>query len=80
MASYVSVNVDVHVDDIIGEIEDNDLVEELENRGYYVSKRDGDPYVIDKDDWIMLEDIISKLPYNWKIEELRRKIVNQRTI
>jgi hypothetical protein len=32
------VSVDVYIDDIINEIEDETLVEELEQRGYTVSK------------------------------------------
>jgi hypothetical protein len=74
----ITVDVDVYVDDVIGDIDDDDLVEELEQRGYYVEKGDGDPQVLDKYDWRKLEDIITDLPYHWENEILRKKIIEAR--
>ena len=74
----VTVNVDLYVDDVIGDIDDDELIEELEDRGYYVEKGDGDPHVLDKDDWRKLEEIITALPYHWENEILRKKIIEAR--
>lgn len=74
----VTVDVDVYVDDVIGDIDDDTLVEELEDRGYYIAKEDHDPQVLDKYDWKKLEDIVSGLPYHWETEELLRKITTAR--
>ena len=74
----VTVDVDVYIDDVINEIDDQELVDELESRGYYVSEGDGDPQVLDKDDWRKLEEILTELPYHWENEILRKKIVEAR--
>ena len=74
----VTVDVDVYVDDVIGDIDDDELVEELEDRGYYVYKEGAFEEVLDKDDWRKLEEIVASLPYHWENEELRRKIITAR--
>ena len=74
----VTVDVDVYIDDVLGDIDDDELVEELEDRGYYVAKEDHDPQVLDKYDWKRLEDILNELPYNWENESLRKKIIEAR--
>jgi hypothetical protein len=74
----VTVDADVYVDDVIGDIEDQELIDELLGRGYYVAQGDEDPQVLDKDDWKKLEEIISELPYHWENEVLRRKIMEAR--
>ena len=74
----VTVDVDVYVDDVISDIDDNELIEELTDRGYYVEKGDCDPQVLDKYDWKKLEDILTELPYNWENESLRKKIIEAR--
>ena len=74
----VTVDVDVYIDDVIDEIDDQELVDELQSRGYYVEKGDGDPNVLDKDDWRKLEEILTELPYHWENEILRKKIIEAR--
>ena len=81
----VTVDVDVYIDDVIDEIDDQDLVDELESRGYYVESRgyyvekgDGDPNVLDKNDWRKLEEILTELPYHWENDMLRRKVIEAR--
>lgn len=78
MGRTITVDVDVYVDDVISDIDDEDLIDELHHRGYYVAEGDGDPHVLDKDDWRKLEEIVAGLPYHWEIEELRKKIVEAR--
>jgi hypothetical protein len=74
----VTVDVEVYVDDVIGDIDDQELVDELVSRGYYVAEGDEDPQVLDKYDWKKLEEIISELPYHWENEILRKKIIEAR--
>lgn len=74
----VTVDVDVYVDDVINECEDQDLVDELESRGYYVFKGESFEEALDKYDWKKLEEIVGGLPYHWETEELRRKIITAR--
>lgn len=74
----VTVDVEVYVDDIIADVDDEELIDELEHRGYYVEKGDGDPQVLDKDDWRKLEEILTELPYHWENEILRKKVIEAR--
>jgi hypothetical protein len=75
----VTVDVEVYVDDVIGDIDDQELVDELERRGYHVAGgAAGAPQVLDKYDWKKLEEIISELPYHWENEILRKKIIEAR--
>jgi hypothetical protein len=74
----VNVDVDVYIDDVIDEMDDQDLVDELQNRGYYVEKGGGDPNVLDKNDWRRLEEILTELPYHWENDILRRKVIEVR--
>ena len=74
----VTVDVDVYVDDVINECDSQDLIDELNSRGYHVYKEEAFEEVLDKDDWRNLEEIVTSLPYHWETEELRRKIVTVR--
>ena len=74
----VTVDVDVYVDDVIRDIDDDELIDELEERGYYIFKEEALEEVLDKDDWRKLEEIVTSLPYHWENEELRRKIITAR--
>ena len=74
----VTVDVDVYVDDVINDCDDQDLIDELDSRGYYVYKQEAFEEVLDKDDWRKLEEIVTSLPYHWENEELRRKIITAR--
>ena len=74
----VTVDVDVYVDDVINDCDDQDLIDELDSRGYYVFKEEALEEVLNKDDWRKLEEIVTSLPYHWETEELRKKIVTAR--
>lgn len=74
----VTVDVDVYIDDVVDEMDDQDLIDELLSRGYYVAKGDEDPQVLDRDDWRKLEEILNELPYHWENEILRKKVIEAR--
>ena len=74
----VTVDVEVYVDDVIRDIDDEELVDELETRGYYVEKGDGGPHALDEEDWRKLEEILTELPYHWENEILRKKVIEAR--
>ena len=75
----VTVDVDVYVDDVINEADDQELIDELENRGYTCVKDDGAFEVFDKYDWLKLQEIVDQLPRNWETDRLRDKILDART-
>lgn len=75
----VTVDVDVYVDDVINEADDQELIDELESRGYTCVK-DGRAFEgFDKYDWLQLQEIIERLPRSWETERLRDKILDART-
>ena len=55
----VTVDVDVYVDDIIGDIDDQELIDEFNRRGYTVSK-DPERESFDREDWHFLLEILDK--------------------
>lgn len=79
--STVSVYVDVDVDDVLDELDDEELVEELESRGYTCKK---DPS--DFEDALTKEEINSILtliahhdvgtrPLHWEWQRIRDKLM-----
>jgi|GEM_PF-3446779 hypothetical protein len=74
----VTVDVDVYVDDVINEADDQELIDQLESRGYTCVKDDGAFEVFDKYDWLQLQEIIERLPRSWETERLRDKVVAAR--
>jgi hypothetical protein len=79
--STVSVYVDVDVDDIFHELDDDDLVEELQQRGYTCKK---DSY--DFEDALTKEEInalltllahhdVGKQPLRWEWQRIRDKLM-----
>ncbi len=69
----VSVYVDVDVNDVIDEMDDQELIDELESRGYTVTK---EPVVegFDREDWQFLLEMIDRQPPHWETRRLRDKL------
>jgi hypothetical protein len=76
--STVSVYVDVDVDDIFHELDDDDLVEELQQRGY-TCKKDPDDFEdsLTKDELnLLLAHIdIRERPLPWEWQRIRDKLM-----
>jgi hypothetical protein len=73
----VTVDVDVYVDDVINEMDDQELIDELESRGYTVTK---EPVVegFDREDWQFLLEMIDRQPPHWETRRLRDKVAEVR--
>jgi hypothetical protein len=73
----VTIDVDVFVDDVIDEMEDQDLIDILQGRGYIVSKK---PTVegFDREDWQYLIEMIDKQPETWYTRRVRDKVFEAR--
>ena len=69
------VTAEIDLDDVVYALEDYIMIEELEDRGYTVSKADGDPDLLDQYDWQKISDILLNMPYHWEIEALRKKVL-----
>lgn len=72
----VTVDVDVYLDDIIEEYSDEELIYEMEARGYVFEETEGiDEF--DKEDWETILNLIDQQlsPSNWALTRLRDKIM-----
>jgi hypothetical protein len=56
----VTVDVDVYVDDVIDEMDDQDFIDILNNRGYHVQKDPVEHNDIDKFELDFLLDLVDK--------------------
>ena len=74
----VTVDVDVFVEDVINDAEDQELIDELESRGYTCVKDEVERELFDRYDWLQLQEIIERLPRSWETERLREKVVAAR--
>ena len=70
----VTVDVDVYVDDVIDEMDDQELIDELEGRGYIVTK-DEQPDQFDREDWQFLLEMIDKNSETWYTRRVRDKLM-----
>ena len=70
---YVTVDVDIDLD----EFDDDELTEELEHRGYFVSK-EASPASFDMEDWKLLLEIVDTVPETVYTRRVREKLMNQR--
>ena len=70
----VTVDVDVYVDDVINEMDDQDLIDELNSRGYTVSK-DPERESFDREDWQFLLEMLDKHESNWYNRRVRDKLL-----
>jgi hypothetical protein len=72
----VTVDVDVYVDDVINEADDQELIDELNRRGYTVSK--GTEGGLDREDWQFLIEILDKQTETWYTRRVRDKLMAAR--
>ena len=73
----VTVDVDVYVDDVINEMDDQELIDELNSRGYIVSKEEpADGF--DREDWQFLLEMLDKNPQTWYTRRVRDKVSEAR--
>ena len=73
----VNVDVDVYVDDVINETDDQDLIDELNRRGYIVNK-DTHPGGFDREDLQFLIEIIDQTPETIYSRRVRDKLMGAR--
>lgn len=69
----ITVDVDVYVDDVIDEISDQELIDELNSRGYSVIK-DAENIGFDREDYQYLIEMIDKQPFSWYTGRIRDKL------
>ena len=72
----ISTYVDVDVE--LDEFEDDELVEELEHRGYQVFKESHEVDSFDRYDWQMLIELIDRQPRTIELDRVREKILGAR--
>ena len=73
----VTVDVDVYVDDVIDEIDDQELIDELNSRGYTVTK-DVERESFEREDWQFLLEMLDKNPQTWYTCRVRDKLLEAR--
>ena len=71
----ISTYVDVDID--LDEFDDDELTDELEHRGYFVSK-ESVPQSFDMEDWKLLLEIVDTVPETVYTRRVREKLMNQR--
>ena len=74
----VTVDVDVYVDDVINEMDDQELIDELEGRGYNVIKGNAEQEGFDRFDWQFILELIDRQRPNWELRRLREKVIGAR--
>ena len=71
----ISTYIDVDID--LDEFDDDELTDELEHRGYFVSK-EATPTSFDMEDWKLLLEIVDTVPETVYTRRVREKLMNQR--
>lgn len=74
----VTVEVDVHLDDMIEEYSDEELIREMEERGYRVFEETKGIDGFDKEDWETILNLIDQQLSHWSLTRLRDKIMLMR--
>ena len=74
----VTVDVDVYVDDVINEMDDQELIDELNSRGYTVTKDSAVVEAFEREDWEYLLEILDKQPETWYTRRVREKVSEAR--
>jgi len=69
----VTVDVDVYLD----EFDEDEIVDELESRGYTVTKSKSSEG-FDREDWQFLLDLLDKQPETWYTRRVREKVSEAR--
>lgn len=73
----VNVDVDVYIGDIIDSLDDEDLIDELNRRGYIVNK-DTEYGILDREDLNLLIEIIDQTPETIYSRRVRDKLMGAR--
>ena len=74
----VTVDVDVYIDDVINEADDEQLIDELNSRGYTVTKDADVVEAFEREDWQFLLDLLDKQPETWYTRRVREKVLEAR--
>ena len=74
----VTVDVDVYVDDVIDEMDDQELIDELNSRGYHVEKDPLEHTDIDKFELDWLLELVDKNNKDVYTNRVRDKLHNLR--
>ena len=72
--AYVTVDVDIDLD----EFDDDELVEELEHRGYKVDDNNKELEDFLSEDWKLLLEVIDNVPETVYTRRVREKLMYQR--
>ena len=73
----VTVDVDVYVDDVIDEMDDQELIDELNSRGYTVTKNI-EREAFEREDWQFLLEMLDNNPQTWYTLRVRNKLLEAR--
>lgn len=76
MSRYVTVEIDVM--DAIGEIDDTDLIDELNDRGYRCLPDHNKVDKFDREDWEFLIAAVDKCEQTWYTRRVREKLLEAR--
>jgi len=71
----ISTYVDVDID--LDDFDDDELVDEMEHRGYFVSKEESRES-FDMEDWKLLLEMVDNTPETVYTRRVREKLMNQR--
>ena len=72
----VTLDVDIYVDDVINEADDQDLIDELNSRGYTVTK-EPERESFDREDWKLLLELVDNVSETVYTRRVRDKLVEQ---
>jgi len=76
--SYKTVTVDVDVDIDLDQWGDEDLIAELDNRGYTVTKDADVVEAFEREDWQFLLEMLDNNPQTWYTCRVRDKLLEAR--
>ena len=74
----LTVDVDVYVDDVINEMDDQELIDELNSRGYTVTKDADFVKAFEREDWQFLLEMLDNNPQTWYVRRVREKLLEAR--
>jgi hypothetical protein len=74
----VTVDVDVYIDDVINEADDEQLIDELNSRGYTVTKDADVVEAFEREDWQFLLEMLDNNPQTWYTLRVREKLMEAR--
>lgn len=76
--AYKTVEAYVEVDVDLDEFDDDQLVDELEHRGYQVFKEGREVESFDRYDWQTLLELIDRQPRSIELDRIREKVLGAR--